>query len=78
MTVCIGFSVAVSGRKLPGGEGDAAEHFAGILGAAARGVAAFLCGDAVIHHGDHKLCVPFQPDQRELSQRDEQAALLAA
>ena len=38
-------AVAAPGCKLCCGEGDAAEHLAGILGAAAQGVAAVLGGD---------------------------------
>ena len=55
------FAVAASGGELVGGEGDAAEHLAGVLGAAG-GVAAFLCGDAVVHHRYNELGVPLQSD----------------
>ena len=60
-----GLAVAALGGELGGREGDAAEHLAGIFGAA-RGIATLLCGDAVIHNGDDELSVPFQPDDGEL------------
>ena len=65
------FAVAASGGELVGGEGDAAEHLAGVLGAAG-GVAAFLCGDAVVHHRYNELGVPLQSDDGELPQRHKQ------
>lgn len=70
--------VAVVGRKLFGGEGNPAEHLAGILGAAAPGgVAALLGGNGVVQHRDHQLGVPLQPDNGELSQGDKQPPLPA-
>ena len=62
-----GLAVAALWRELGGREGDAAEELAGILGAARR-VTAFLGGDAVVHDRHNELCVPFQPDDRELAQ----------
>ena len=59
-------AVAASGGELGGREGNAAEHLAGVFGAARR-IAALLCGDAVIHNGDDELSVPFQPDDGELA-----------
>ena len=62
-----GLAVAALGGELGGREGDAAEQLAGVF-RAARGVAAFLGGDAVVHDGHNELCVPFQPDDGELPQ----------
>ena len=69
--------VAAGGSELAGGEGNAAEHFAGVFGAAALAVAAFLFWDGVFHHRHDQLHIPFQPDDGELSQRDVQAAMVA-
>ena len=63
----LGFALAALGGELGGGEGDAAEKFAGVFGAA-RGVAAFLGGDAVVHNGDDQLGVPLQADDGKLAQ----------
>ena len=70
--------VAAGGSELAGGEGNAAEHFAGVFGAAALAVAAFLFGDGVFHHGHDQLHIPFQPDDGELPQGDVQAAMVSA
>ena len=58
-----------------GGEGDAAEHFAGVFGAAGV-VAAFLGGHGVFHHRHHQLGVPFQTDDGKLAQGHEQTAAI--
>ncbi len=70
--------VAVPGDKLLFREGNAAEHFTGILSTAARSVAAFLGGNAVIQHRHDNLGIPLQTDDGELTQRDEQAAVIVA
>lgn len=70
-------AVAVVRGELLSREGDPAEHFAGILGAAAAGLAAFLHRNGVVQHRDHQLGVPLQPDNGELSQGDEQPPLAA-
>ena len=66
-------SVAAGGGELGRGEGNSAEHFAGILGAAG-GVAAFLGGNGVIQHRHDELGIPLQTDHRELAQGDKQPA----
>ena len=69
-------AVTAGGGELPGGEGDAAEQLAGILGAAGI-VGAFLGGDGVIQHRNDQLSVPLQADDGELAQRDVQPAAVA-
>ena len=63
--------IASSGSELLGGEGDTAEHFAGILGAAG-GIGAVLGGQAVVQYRDDQLSRAFQPDDGELPQGDEE------
>ena len=70
--------IAASGDELFFREGDAAEDFARVFGAAAGGVAAFLGGDAVIQHRNHQLGISLQADQGELPKSDEQATLFVA
>ena len=60
-------AVAAVGGELTGREGDSAEQFTGILGAAGI-VAAFLGGDGVVQHRHDELCVPLQTDDGELAQ----------
>ena len=59
--------IAASGSELLGGEGDAAEHLAGILGAAG-GVGAVLGGQAVVQYRDDQLSRALQADDGELAQ----------
>ena len=67
--------ITACGMELGGGEGNPAEHLAGILRAAGA-FATFLAGDAVIQNRYHKLCIPFKTDNGELPQGDKQAAPL--
>ena len=71
------FAVAALRGELLGGEGDTAEHLAGILGAAGVG-AAFLFGDSIVHHGYDQLYIPLQPDDGELAQSHIQSPVGAA
>ena len=64
--------IAAGGGELPGGEGDPAEHLAGILCRSAGAVAAFLGGQGVVENGDNELSIPFQPDDGELPQSHEE------
>jgi len=66
----VGAAVAAGGSELGGGEGDLAEHFAGILGAAGA-VAALLSGQRVIHHRHDQLGIPLQTDDGKLTQGNE-------
>ena len=58
--------VAVSWGELLSGEGNAAEHFTGILGTAGV-VAAFLAGHGVIQNRHDQLRVTLQTDNGELA-----------
>lgn len=69
--------IAAAGGEPGGGEGDFAEHLAGIFGAA-RGFAAFLGGDCVVQNGNHQLGIPFQTNDGELPQGDEEPAAVTA
>ena len=62
-------SVTSFWRKLGSGEGNAAEHLAWVFRAAGV-IAAFLGGNAVIQHGNNKLCIPFQTNDGELTEGD--------
>jgi hypothetical protein len=68
--------VAASGIKLGCREGDTTEHFTGIFGAAGI-FTAFLIGDAVIQYGNYQLCIPLQPNNRELPQSDKKSSSFA-
>ena len=76
ITGIVGVTIIVTAarRKLGSGEGDPGEHFAGILSAAAGGIAAFLGGDGVIQNRNHQLGIPLQPNDGELPQGHEQPA----
>ena len=60
--------VTALGGEARGGEGNAAECFAGVLVAAPGVFAAFLVGHAVLHHRHNNLGIPFQAQNRELAQ----------
>ena len=60
--------VTARGGELAGGEGDPAEHLAGILRRGAGGVAALLGGQGVVKDGYDELGVPLQADDGELPQ----------
>ena len=77
MAAVVSAAIAVVRGELLGREGNPAEHFAGILGAAAAGLAAFLHRDGVVQYRDHQLGIPLQPDDGELPQGDEQPPLAA-
>lgn len=70
-------AVAPSGGELGGREGDSAEHFARVFRAAGV-VAAFLGGDAVVHHGNDQLGIPLQPDDGKLAQGNEKPSAVRA
>ena len=69
--------IAAAGSKLGSGEGDAAEHFAGVLRIAAGAVAAFLGGNGVIQHRHNQLGIPLKPDDGKLTQGYEQPTLIS-
>ena len=59
--------VAAGGGKLPGGEGNPGENFAGFF-RQTRIVAAFFGGQGVIQHRDDQLGIPLQTDDGKLTQ----------
>ena len=71
-----GAAVTAGRCELGSGEGNLAEHFAGILGAAGA-VAAFLGRQRIIQHRNDQLRIPLQTDDGELTQCDEHPATLA-
>ena len=73
--VIVAVAVAAPGGELLGGEGNTAEHFAGIFGAAAGGIAAFFGGDGIIQHRYDQLGIPLQADDGKLAQRHKQTAV---
>lgn len=75
MIVCVAFSATACGGEFFGREGDAAEHFAGVFGAAAVFVAAFPAGNGVVQYRHDQLGFLFQPHDGELAQSHEQLPL---
>ena len=67
---------AGGGGKLLGGEGNAAEHFAGILRGARR-VTALSARNGGVQHRHDQLGIPLQPHNGELPQGHKQPPLIA-
>ena len=70
-------SVTIAWGKSFSREWNPGEHLAGIFSAAGT-FTAFFCGNAVFCHRHNQLGIPFQTDNRKLSQAHIQAAVFVA